>query len=394
MFDKISEHVLKRISNTLEKNEELRDATYPYWYDSMGRKLTDALKAYTYSGDEVYLKEFVKLMQHVLSKRYIHPEQPELWRGWWDITRREPVNFLERMFNPPNYSISHAAEVYYVPALMFVEMVRADPKLKPEYGALAEEWLKDIEELEMPSWDKQGRWKDLGERGGVYNTGMAYPDPRTHEIVGRLSDEHSTLTYRSLAPVVNALARLHRLTGKPIYRQKLTKLATWFRSNWMVEGQYVSWYARNHAGPWDFASGEFGKGKPKNVLRFAPEGPQNLPCVEFAVTCYNAGAVFTREDMEKLLWTNLRFMWMKDREKPRFRMLTGEFLSRQFPFDKPWMPNWGEGNLWWPLAQFDEDVRQLWLALTGNYRLRSTYALNYLLTTRRPVSWEPRPAMW
>ena len=101
---------------------------------------------------------------------------------------------------------------------------------------------------------------------------------------------------------------------------------------------------------------------------------------------YDLGVFYTRADIEKLLQTNLEFMWMGDEQNPKFRKLNGVYEEEG---------KYNKGTLWTPLAHFDQRIRDLWKTRIAQSRQSRGWmwwadALGYLTETSKPVSWEPR----
>jgi hypothetical protein len=77
--------------------------------------------------------------------------------------------------------------------------------------------------------------------------------------------------------------------------------------------------------------------------------------VEQMVEAYHTGVVFTQQDMERILNTNLKVMWDGDGETPKFRN-SNATLPRP-PGAAPRKDT--AGTLWTPLADLSQPVRDL-----------------------------------
>ncbi len=111
----------------------------------MAHRMGPLMDAYAYSRDVAFIDALVPLIENVVGQRYEHPTQPEVWSGWWHY--RDSTLKAMGM---------HASIMYWQPALKLVAAVRADPKLKAEYGKQAEAWYTDIVERDIPRWDRNG----------------------------------------------------------------------------------------------------------------------------------------------------------------------------------------------------------------------------------------------
>ena len=356
----------------------------------MSARMMPLLDAYEYSGDAAFLDAYVPIQEHVLSQRTRHPTRPDVWTGWWYYKG------ADTLYDMP----IHAAIAYYTPALRFVGFVRADPALRAKYGRAAEAWFKNIVDVEIPSWDKRGTWHDLGDGTGYYTHVTQHPVKGSDKIVAR-EDLYggSTLAYNKVHAFIESLVLAHRLTGDDAYRQRIEKCEKFFRNRWRVDDKHAEWNYRDYSGPWDYdpnetqptrrgASNQHDGRKTKTGYFIHPKGGYYAADLEAIVACYNVGIVFTRADIEKLVRTNLEFMWMGDATDPKFRKIDGSYTEEG---------KYGKGYLWTALAQFSPQVRSLWKTQVERARKANSYnwaagALSYLLATAEPVSWEPRYA--
>ena len=342
------------------------------YFSLMAHRMEPLMHAYAYSRDPEYIEALVPLIESVLSQRYRHPTKPKVWSGWWHYKN-----------NSLYYMPMHGAILYYRPALLFTAAVRADPKLKAKYGKLAETWYKDITEVEIPAWDKRGTWHDLGTKGGYYTHTAHFPDPQTGELMQR-TDLHqgSTLAYNKVHTFVNALCLLYRMTGEGWYRERIEKCERFFRSNWRIKADHIEWNYRDFTGPWDYKNGR--SGPTKTGYWVHPKGGYYASDLGDIMPCYDIGLVFTKNDMEGLVKTNLEFMWMGDDKNPKFRKINGTYQKEG---------KYGKGYLWTALSRFSPKVRTLWKSQLESRRGRygwANSALAYLIATSRPISWAPR----
>ena len=370
-FAKIKDAVLKEAGQPpliLAENDEVY-----FWL--MSDRLVPLLKAYHYSHDPAFLDAYVPLQQQVLSQRYIHPSKPE-WNGWFHYkTGTDTVGGLAEL--------DHETIVYYQPALMFVQEVRNDPALKEKYGKLADDWLADVQRS-IWAWDKRGCWHDLGDKGGWYTFPTQYPDAKTGELidVGGI-EAGGAFPYNKVHALDQALTLAYQITGDDAYRQRMEKCATYFKAHWRTDDKHVEWNYRDHNFPGDYVSGIVGQGPTKTGAFVHPHPSYYILDSDDIVLLYDQGIVFTRDDINKLLQTNLEFMFMGDEKNPKFRMINGAYTAGG---------KYGKGTLWPSLAHFSDKVRQLWktqLDMTPG-AWTSTSALDYLLETAQPVSFEPR----
>ena len=98
------------------------------------------------------------------------------------------------------------------------------------------------------------------------------------------------------------------------------------------------------------------------------------------------GAYYDGKDIERLLQTNLDFMFMGDEKEPKFKMINGIYKKNE---------KYYQGVLWTALAHFSSKVRELWKIELDRSRAAKTGMwwsgeLEYLIEMSQPVSWERR----
>lgn len=348
-----------------------------FW--SVGSRLRETMDAYEYSRDPELLEAFSVYMDKVLADRYVHPQEPDVWVGWFHY-RQGP--------RPRYYMPIHGALVYYNPCLRFVAAVRADEKLEARHGERAEKYFKDITEVEFRAWDKRGCWHDFGDGTGWYTKLDHYPDRETGQLTPLVETEAgTTLAYNKVHAMIESFCLAYRMTGDPWYRGRIEKCERFLRDRWREEADHVEWNYRDFSGPWDYRTGPIPAdydgatydAKPTWKGWFVhPKGGYYRADLRAIVDVYNVGLVFSKADMQKLVETNLEFMWNGQTIDPRFRGISGRPET---------------GALWHALSRFSPKTRELWKAEMDAFRKRkgkpSSAMMAYLLAKSRPIGWAP-----
>ncbi len=351
-----------------------------FWTESA--KMTPLLRLHEYSKEADLIEAFVPLMKQVLAQRYIHPTKPE-WSGWFEYDTKDEPTFNHLAL------IDHDTILYFVPVLLFVQEVRGDAALKAKYGEQAERWLKDVE-ASIRGWDKRGCWHEFPDGSGWYSGVEEYPDPASGELkkLGGIR-EGGVTPYNKVHALGEALDLAYRLTGDEWYRTRLAKCAKFFRAHWRVSADHAEWNYRDHAFASDYESGKLGVGKTKTgAFVHYKSGYYGLD-VDAVVRCWDLGIWTEKADIEKLLQTNLKFMFFGDANAPKFRSISGAYATSG--------SNPPKGQLWTALAHFSPEVRSLWKTQVETMQKAKNWmwwsqAIDYLLETSQPVSWEPRYA--
>jgi hypothetical protein len=354
---------------------QLADSGESYFW-IVSARMIPLLRAHAYAQDPALLEAFVPLMEQVLSQRFIHPSRPE-WNGWWH--HRDALT--------TQAMVDHDSLIYFIPALLFVQEVRADPALRDRYGAKADAWLRDVE-ASIRAWDRRGCWHDNDERTGWYTQTTQFPEPGTGRLLERRDlNAGDTVPYNKVNCLYEALTLAYRITGDPWYRVRMEKSAKFWRDHWREDEQHVEWNYRDHFLPAHYEGGVVGRGKTKTGAWVHPKGGYYTLDVQGAMQLFEVGIFFDKADIEKLLKTNLEFMWRGDLP-PTFRHINGKY-------DTSGAANRGRGYLWKSLAGVSPQVRDLWKAqIEASSRGWNWHAdaLEYLLEMSRPVAWEPRYA--
>jgi len=373
MFENLKPSVLKEAA---QKPRLLADSKEDYFW-VMSAQLVPLMQAYEYSRDPAFVEAFVPVMEQVLLQRYLHPTKPE-WNGWFHYKGFGNIALID-----------HDAILYFTPALMFVKAVRTDAKLTEKYGAKADAWLKDVE-ISIRNWDKRGCWHDLGEKGGWYTNVPGYPDAKTGEIkpLGKEAEIYTSgqVPYNKIHALFQSLSLAAQITGDPWYKTRMEKCSKFFRAHWRVDDKHAEWNYRDLSFPGDYESGVVGQGKTRTGAFIHYKGGYYALDVEGVVRAWDVGAGFTKGDIEKLLQTNLEFMFMGDEKDPKFKMINGQYKAEE---------KYYKGYLWTALAHFSPKVRELWKTDLDRARAAKTWMwwsgdLEYLIEMSQPVSWDRR----
>ena len=245
-------------------------------------------------------------------------------------------------------------------------------------------------EASIRNWDKRGLWHDLGDQGGWYTTVPGYPDPKTGEIVplGKEAEIYTsgTVPYNKVHALFESLLVAWQVTGDPWYRTRMEKCAKFFRAHWRVDDKHVEWNYRDLAFPGDWEGGVVGQGKSRTGAFIHYKGGYYELDVAAVVWSFDAGVAWAKADLEKLLQTNLEFMFLGDAKDPKFKMINGQYKAEG---------KYYKGYLWKGLAHFSPKVRELWKVQVDRDRQAKKWmwwgdTLDYLIETSYPVSWEPR----
>lgn len=212
----------------------------------------------------------------------------------------------------PIAALSAARRTYMVcegrgltPFCLFIEEVLNSRQLDEIYGQKARYYLSLIEKI-VAKYDVD--WVDIDEmaenpysrRGGVY---------RVRDAEGQLS---LTLPHNQYSAMAEGMAVLYRVTKKPYYLKRVTKLATYMKSCLSLEDDCYEWHYLSQTGPWD--------ARDRPHIERTGYAAMDLG---FVLEAYHSGIVFTETDLERFANTFLRRMWNESMQNPKISESVG-----------------------------------------------------------------------
>ena len=206
--------------------------------------------------------------------------------------------------------------MFVFPAALFIEAVKADPALQPQFGEDADRFLAFIN---THLFEKNARdWLDMGEAGGAYRF-----EPKTADrFPNRIMPHNQYLALARAWLVLGDLEGAH-----PLMAERGEQMATQFRTHLVLDEANDAW--RWHY--WDWV--EFGV--PGNS-GWEDRSHAHID-VSFAIEAARRGVVFTDDDLQRLANTWLEAMWNGDEEKPLFAARVAESEDfRGSPVTRDW----------------------------------------------------------
>jgi hypothetical protein len=167
--------------------------------------------------------------------------------------------------------------------------------------------------------------------------------------------------------------RIWQITGDEKYKHKAEQLFGYMKSRMFRYNGNMHWNYWEPAGQWDLgvdpatvAKGEWNPGAAKDDMRMwidvHPHSNYQENETVNIMKAYNAGIVFTEQDMKDIIHTNLKVMWNGDEAHPRFANSDVDLLGIQGQAETFAPPARGEskaGTVWNALAQLDPEIRKL-----------------------------------
>jgi len=190
--------------------------------------------------------------------------------------------FIETKAQEELFHIALEGMILY-PILKFITIVFDDEVLTKDYYDRAIEWLELIEYGIIPKWNKF--WCD----DGYY----VAPDNPAYREPGEI------LPYNQFLIFGRCLLLLYQLTGKEEYLYKTAKISNYFKSKLILINEIDAYV-------WDYWA---------KIEKYEDISHANLD-IGFIIDVYEAGIVFTHEDLRKFANTFLKLMWNGSLENP------------------------------------------------------------------------------
>jgi len=321
------------------------------------------LRKYKVTKDEAYLDAGVKYYDAILAKMDTGPDGfkgyigPFVYRNevWCDV---------------------HVGDALIFEGILdFGATVMREPKLKEKYGAKALEYAAVVKKNFFEKWAARGTWHEDGPFG-FYVAWDKYGAP--HEFKDWKVDEKSAGSSDNSLPFnkqidCGALAiNLWQITGDETYKHTAEKLYGFMKSRMQKFNGAYHWNYWEPAGQWDLGAtpadikaGEWNPKVANKTMRhwIQVHGHRNYQSNEMnnIVKAYNAGIVFTEEDIKGMIQTNLKVMWNGDEAKPQYANSNADLMQLLGKADAYHPPGTKDiaGEAWAPLGQFDAQIRKL-----------------------------------
>lgn len=197
---------------------------------------------------------------------------------------------------PKDFDYAVHEGMVLMPICRAIELVKRDAALRAAYGERADKLLGTIETQLIPKWNRY--WRET-KRGGF----LVFPKDPAFNPSG------ATLPHNQYLPLGTVQTTLYRITGKPVYKERATKMARFFKSCLRLVGDHYEWNYWDAAGEWDNPWDKPREKRPEDT------GHGSLD-IGFVLACADSGIVFTQTDLKRFALTLIEAMWNGSLEKP------------------------------------------------------------------------------
>jgi hypothetical protein len=313
------------------------------WHAAVG--LRAFVSGYQASGDTAWLDWGVKYYDFLIAKMETGPDGYKGWIGPY-------------IYDQTVWCDVHVGDAILLDGLLaFSEMVLKDGTLAAKYGEAARRYVAVAESDVIEKWDARGTWYEDGPFGGYisWNRYCRPGDLKNWALRNDIIKSNLSLPFNKQEDMGAVAMKLYRITGLRKYRDKAEKIFALKKSRFQYFDDHYVWNYWEPLAPSDV---DEPAGKTLHWIGVHPYRNYQSGEVAKIVEAYDTGIVFDRQDIERILNTNLKAMWNGDRLDPKFRNSNSTL---------PWPPgaapeNNTAGALWTALLPFSQTVRDLYEA--------------------------------
>lgn len=334
------------------------------------------IEYYELTGKQEWLDAGVKYYDFLLEKRETDPDGYKGWIGPYIYGKQYQQDAL----------VGDA--ILFGGFLDFSVLVLEDKELKKKYGDKALSYVESAKKDLIEKWDKRGCWYVDGPFGGYIGYSKFLNGGNLKEWVElpEVSRAGISHPFNKQMDVGEVCLKLHRITGEPKYWDIAERIYYTAKSRFQYFDDHYCW---NYWEP--LYPGDVGFGNNTTLhwvgVHMWRSGYQAGE-VGKIVEAYHYGCVFDKQDIQRIIHTNLNVMWNKDKEKPEFINSNGLGAEHDTTGLADFRKTYGhsnafrdQGELWTALLGFDQTIRDLFeLRFKGdkNPTAYKTYMRNIL----------------
>ena len=310
---------------------------------------------FTATNDPDWIKAGIKYCDFLLDRMDTAPDGYKGWIGPY-------------VYDHDRWCDVHVGDAILLRGILDIAIaILEEPSLKKVYADKAKSYVATAKKHFVEKWDKRGTWKEDGPYG-VYVSYNKYLEPnnlKEWKYGDEIRQSEMTLPLNKAMDTAEVCLRLHRITGEKFYRDKAEKVYFWVKSRFQYFDDHYTWSYWEPFGPWDIDL------KRKDTRHWvgvhAYRSGYQAGEVRMIVEAYHYGIVFTKEDMQRIINTNLKVMWNGDKENPEFINSNGRGKEKSTEGVEGFRKRWGHSNetknagqLWTGLLEFDQTIRDLY----------------------------------
>ncbi|MEX2234806.1 MAG: hypothetical protein WD824_21770 [Cyclobacteriaceae bacterium] len=313
---------------------------------------------YEVTKNTAWLDAGVRYYDFLISKMEAGPDGYKGWVGPY-------------MYDNKYWIDSHVGDAILLNGILdFGVLVWTDKDLKSKYGDKVKGYTEIAKKHLIEKNDKRGTWREDGPIGG-YVSYEKYMEPRNlkeWKYGSEVIKSGMSHPFNKQMDMGQVCLRIYQITGEKFYRDRAEKIFLRTKRQLQLTDNHYEWNYWEPFGPWDI---NLEKNETRHWVGINPSPGYQSREVAQMVDAYHAGIVFDETDIKRLINTHLDVMWNKDKENPRF---TNSYVAHgaDKPGEKP------TGTLWTSLLDFDQRIRDLYVARFDDEDLQSAADLRYI----------------
>jgi hypothetical protein len=302
-----------------------------------------------------WLDEGIRYYDWLIDRMITDPDGHRGWIGIYDYNRRY-------------WGDAIVGDALLLSGMLeFSNLVLKDKSLHDKYLEKAESYVKIAEIDFFEKWDHKGCWFDDAPYGSyMFSTKYLKPDNlKQWETIKSGSSSGVSLPFNMQADAAELLLEMYKFTGKQKYWDRAQTIYFTAKSNFQYFDNHYCWNYWTPLTPNDVDLGR------KNVKLWVGvhEWRSGYQAGEVGkiVYAYHHGIVFDKQDMQRILNTNLKVMWNGDKLNPKFINSNGLGKDMDTVGVARFKRDWGHANefknageLWTSLLDFDQTIRDLY----------------------------------
>jgi len=305
--------------------------------------------------DDKWLEAGIKYYDYLIGRMILDPDGYKSWMG------------------PYGYDESFWQDALVGDAILFTEildfsvLVLEDEGLKNKYGDKANSYVNIAKKDFIEKWDKRGCWVEDGPYGTYIGFDKFLKSDSLSEWIHapEVSRAGVSHPFNKQLDVAQVCLRLYRISGDRYYWARAERIFFTLKNHLQYFDNHYCWnyYEPLYPGDVDLEKMETLHGVWVHPWRSGYQAGEVGKIAE----AYHYGIVFDKQDMQRIINTNLKVMWNKDLENPGFINSNGLGADGDTVGLASFQRTYGHsdvsknaGRLWTGLLDFDQTIRDLY----------------------------------
>jgi hypothetical protein len=314
--------------------------------------MEDFIDNYLLTKDKKWLDAGVKYYDWLLSRM---DTDPDGYKGWIGQGGRGRKVFMDALVGDA---------ILFSGILDFSVLVLENDTLKGTYGAKAKSYVDAAKRDFVEKWDRRGSWVEDGPYSSYIGAGAFTKTDSTKTWVPKTQPGMSN-PQNKLFDAAEVLLRLWRITKDKVYWNKAEKIFYTAKSHFQFHDNHYCW---NYFEPLTPGDVDLAKMDTRHGIWVHPwRSGYQASEIDKIVEAYHYGMVFDKQDIERIINTNLKVMWNGDKVNPKFIGSNGLGADGDTVGLASFKKTYGHSNvvknsgeLWTGLLDFDQTIRDLY----------------------------------